>query len=163
MKKLINIIILVLTPIYLFSHSLVLNVLDNQDGTISIEGEFNTGESAAGALVKIITLNSEEILFEQRLTDDKEMIIDIPKIPYKIVLDGGPGHTEEKMGIPPKGGFEKVEESKTKKEEKPSRNNMQISTSPAITISIVFAFILLFATIIISIRNTNKILNQLKQ
>lgn len=165
MKKFINIVFLILTPIYLFAHSLVLNILDNQDDTITVEGMFNTGESAAGALIKIETLDSGETLFQQRLSDDTEMIIEIPKVPYKVILDGGPGHTAEKEGIPPKAGFQKVEkkeEPQKKKEERPSRNNMQISSSPVITISIILAFILLFATIIISIKNTNRLINELK-
>lgn len=170
MKKLINILFLILTPIYLFAHSLVLNILDNQDDTISVEGMFNTGESAAGALIKLEALDSGEILFQQRLSDDTEMIVKIPKVPYKIILDGGPGHTAEKIGIPPKAGFEKIEKIQTKqelkapakKEEKPNRNLMQISSSTAVTVSIIFSFILLFATIIVSIKNTNKLINQLK-
>lgn len=167
MKKLFEISLILFTPIYLFAHSLVLSLYDNNDGTISVVGEFNTGESAAGALVKLEAIHSGEILFQQRLTDD-EMVITIPKIPYKVILDGGEGHTQEKMGIAPQNGFEKVEEKKelkteTKKEEKPSRNLMQISSSPAVTISIVLAFVLLFATIFISIKNTNKLLKEIQK
>ncbi|MEN5407298.1 hypothetical protein [Aliarcobacter butzleri] len=40
---------------------------------------------------------------------------------------------------------------------------MQISSSPAVTISIVLAFILLFATIFISIKNTNKLLKKIQK
>jgi len=165
MKKLIKIIFLILIPIALFAHTLVLNILDNKDDTITIEGMFNTGESAAGALIKIETLDSKEVLFQQRLSDDIEMIVQIPKVPYKIILDGGPGHSAEKIGIPPKDGFEKIkknEEPKPKKEEKPNRNLIQISSSPAVTISIIIAFILLISTMIVSIRNTNKLIKEIK-
>lgn len=166
MNNIFKIGILLLTPLYVFAHSLVLYVDDNKDGTITIAGEFNTGESAAGALVKLEALHSGEILFQQRLTDD-EIIVDIPKIPYKIVLDGGGAdHQEEKIGIPPPNGFDKVEEkvvkTEAKKEQKPNRSLLQISSSPAVTISIVLAFILLFATMLVSIRNTNKILKKLE-
>ncbi|WP_026804076.1 hypothetical protein [Aliarcobacter lanthieri] len=166
MNNIFKIAILLLTPLYVFAHSLVLYVDDNKDGTITIAGEFNTGESAAGALVKLEALHSGEILFQQRLTDD-EIIVDIPKIPYKIVLDGGGAdHQEEKIGIPPPNGFDKVEEkvvkTEAKKEQKPNRSLLQISSSPAVTISIVLAFILLFATMLVSIRNTNKILKKLE-
>ncbi|MBL3519723.1 hypothetical protein ACNSOP_02300 [Aliarcobacter lanthieri] len=166
MNNIFKIAIFLLTPLYIFAHSLVLYVDDNKDGTITIAGEFNTGESAAGALVKLEALHSGEILFQQRLTDD-EIIVDIPKIPYKIVLDGGGAdHQEEKIGIPPPSGFDKVEEkvvkTEAKKEQKPNRSLIQISSSPAVTISIVLAFILLFATMLVSIRNTNKILKKLE-
>ncbi|RBQ26428.1 hypothetical protein [Arcobacter sp. CECT 9188] len=166
MNNIFKIAIFLLTPLYIFAHSLVLYVDDNKDGTITIAGEFNTGESAAGALVKLESLHSGEILFQQRLTDD-EIIVDIPKIPYKIILDGGGAdHQEEKIGIPPPNGFDKVEEkvvkTEAKKEQKPNRSLIQISSSPAVTISIVLAFILLFATMLVSIRNTNKILKKLE-
>ncbi|RBQ28934.1 hypothetical protein ACNSOS_05125 [Aliarcobacter vitoriensis] len=165
MNKIFKIAILLLSPLYIFAHSLVLYVDDNKDGTITIAGEFNTGESASGALVKLEALHSGEILFQQRLTDD-DLIVDIPKIPYKVVLDGGGAdHQEEKIGIAPPNGFEKVEQvakPEAKKEQKPSRSLMQISSSPAVTISIFLAFLLLFATMLVSIINTNKILKKLE-
>jgi len=168
MKKLIKILFLILTPIYLFGHSLVLNIFDNQDDTISVEGMFTTGESAAGALVKLESLDSEEIFFQERLSDNAEMIVEIPKFPYKIILDGGPGHRAEKEGIPPKGGFIKIETKQEikplpKKEEKRSRSLLQISSSTAVTVSILLSFILLLATILISIKNTNKLMLELEK
>ena len=164
MKKLTTLVFLLVTQMYLFGHSLVLNVFDNEDDTITIEGAFNTGESAAGALVKLEGIDSGEILFKQRLSDD-DLIVKIPQIPYIIILDGGPGHTVEKAGIPPKNGFKEIEihTEKSKKEKRPSKNTMSISSSFAVTVSIVFAFILLFATIFISIRNTNKLISELKK
>ncbi|WP_320036079.1 hypothetical protein [Halarcobacter sp.] len=161
MKKLKKIILILILPIYLFSHSIVLNLIDNEDGTITIVGMFNTGESAAGAMVKLIAVNSNEILFQKRLDDNSELTVNIPKIPYKVVLDGGAGHTVFKDGIPPKDGFKKVEQKKEAKQ--PSRTNMEISTSKATTYSIILAFVLLIATIIISILNTNRLMKELKQ
>ncbi|OCM00172.1 hypothetical protein AAX29_00170 [Aliarcobacter thereius] len=166
MNKISKIAILLLSPLYIFAHSLVLYVDDNKDGTITIAGEFNTGESAAGALILLEALHSGEILFQKRLTDD-DLIVDIPKIPYKIVLDGGGAdHQEEKIGVPPPNGFDKVEEKvakqEPKKEQKPSRSLIKLSSSTAVNVSIILAFVLLFATIFISIRNTNKILKKLE-
>ena len=165
MKKLTTIVFLLITQMYLFGHSLVLNVFDNGDNTISIEGAFNTGESAAGALVRIELIESGEVIVKQRLSDDEEFTIEIPQFPYNIILDGGPGHTVEKVGIPPQNGFKKVETNteKPKKEKRPSKASMEVSSSHAITISIIIAFILLFATIIISIKNTNKLINELRK
>jgi len=161
MKKLIISVFLLLTPVYILGHSLVLNVVDNQDDTMTVEGMFNTGESAAGALVKIQAIGSEKIIFQQRLSDTKELTVKIPTIPYMIILDGGEGHTVEQIGIPPRNGFEEVVNVKKKK--KPSKTTMSFSSSYAVTISIIFGFILLFATIFISIKNTNKLLSELKK
>ncbi|RXJ90335.1 hypothetical protein CRV01_04040 [Arcobacter sp. CECT 8983] len=161
MNKIVKLILIFLVPATLYSHSLLLNVFDNNDGTITVEGMFNTGESAAGAFVKLQALNSGEILFEKRLPDSNELTIKIPKIKYQVLLDGGPGHTVIKEGIPPKEGFIK-EEKKVKKNNNSKRMNATISSSKAVTISIAIAFILLFATIFISIRNTNKLIKELQ-
>lgn len=165
MKKLTTVVFLLITPMYLFGHSLVLNVFDNGDNTISIEGAFNTGESAAGALVRIELIESGEVIVKQRLSDDEEFTIEIPQFPYNIILDGGPGHIVEKVGMPPQNGFKKIEinTEKPKKEKRPSKTSMEVSSSPAVAISIIIAFILLFATIIISIKNTNKLINELRK
>ncbi|NVJ54699.1 MAG: hypothetical protein HWD90_13525 [Campylobacteraceae bacterium] len=161
MNKVIKLIMILLLPATLYSHSLLLNIFDNNDGTITVEGMFNTGESAAGAFVKLKATNSGEILYEKRLPDSNELTIKIPKVQYQVFLDGGPGHTVIKEGIPPQGGFIK-EEKKAKKNNNSKRMNTTISSSKAVTISIVVAFILLFATIFISIRNTNKLVKELQ-
>ncbi|RXJ68906.1 hypothetical protein CRV08_05570 [Halarcobacter ebronensis] len=165
MNRLIKVAIVALFPIYLYSHSLVLNLMDNEDGTITASGMFNTGESAAGAMVRILAIESQEILYEKRLPENSELTIPIPKVAYTVVLDGGPGHTVSKPGIEPQGGFikEKMPKEGKNKKEQPSRTNMQISSSNAVTYSIIVAFLLLFATIFISIKNTNKLLQELKK
>ena len=164
MKNLLKLLIILLLPTYIFAHSLVLYVDDNKDGTITVFAEFNTGESATGAIIKLVALHSNEILFQKRLTDE-DMILDIPKIPYKVVVDDGDEHSSEKIGIAPPNGFEKVEASqiKVQKEERKSRSLLEISSSKAVTVSIILAFILLFATLFISIKNTQKILNEIKK
>lgn len=163
MKKILSLLITLLLPISVFAHSLLLNVFDNEDNTITIEGEFNTGESAAGANVQLIALNSEKILFEKRLSDESELTVSIPKQAYKIVLDGGPGHKIIKKGIPPKEGFKKEIKKEAKKtdENKNGKLNMSISSNIATTTLLLVAFLLLFSTIFISIRNTNKLLNEI--
>lgn len=162
MNKLIKTILIFLIPATLYSHSLLLNIFDNQDGTITVEGVFNTGESAAGAFVKLQAIESGEILFEQRLPDSNELTMAIPKIKYQVLLDGGPGHIVIKEGIEPKGGFEKVEVIKEKRKDKTSKMSAELSSSKAVTVSIIVAFILLLATILISIRNTNRLMNELQ-
>jgi len=46
-----------------------------------------------------------KVLFKQRLPEQSEITLDIPKEPYQIVLDGGPGHVIVKKGIAPTEGF----------------------------------------------------------
>ncbi|MFA5704168.1 MAG: hypothetical protein WC982_11710 [Advenella sp.] len=166
MRNSIKIILLILLQIELYSHTLVMDMMDNGDNTITVVGMFNTGESAAGAMIIVEALDSGEILFQQRLSNDNEIIIQIPTLPYKVILDGGPGHTVEKAGIAPNNGFKEVEKivhtkTETKKQQSPSRSLMQISSSVAVTVSIILAFILLFATVVISIINTNKLMSNL--
>ena len=167
MKILLKISLLFVFSSYLLAHSLLLSVYDNQDGTISIEGYFNTGESAAGAFIRLKAIETNEILFEQRLPDSSELTVKIPEIEYQIILDGGPGHTVIEKGIAPEGGFKKVTAAPaTKKSEKQKdrsgKMSMQLSSSPAVNISIIVGFVLLFATIMVGILNNNKLLRELK-
>lgn len=162
-KKRLFILILLLLPTFVFSHTLLLNVFDNEDNTINVEGIFNTGQLAPGAEIRLESLNTGEILYKKRLPDESELTIDIPNEPYQIVLDGGPGHQVVNSGIEPKNGFSK-QIKKNKKESKLSqpRTSQQGMTIEMI-ISVSIAFLLLFLTIFISIRNTNKLMLQLKQ
>ncbi|RXJ57975.1 hypothetical protein [Candidatus Marinarcus aquaticus] len=163
MKKLFYLFCTFIMSLTLYAHTLVLNLDDNEDGTLFIQGMFNTGESAEGALVIVESLDNQEVLFKKRLPSSSELIVPMPKVAYHVVLDGGPGHTVIKEGIEPIGGFKVEEKKETKKQKAPNRANMQISNSPAVTISIVIAFTLLIATIVISIFNTNRLMRELKK
>ncbi|ADG92215.1 conserved hypothetical protein [Arcobacter nitrofigilis DSM 7299] len=157
MKIYLKIITLILLGLNLYAHELDIKVKDNNDNTMTITALFNTGESAAGVLLKLEDKLTKEILYEQRIPSNNKLVIDIPKIAYLIVLDEGDDDITIKEGIPPKEGFQ--EQNSKKKEKK--RTDAQFSTSKAITISIAIAFLLLFATIFISIRNTNKLMKML--
>ena len=106
---------------FVLSHTLVLNLMDNEDGTIQISSMFNTGQSAAGALVKAKLINSDKIIYEKRLPEEGEINFKIPNSPYLVILDGGPGHSIQKEGIPPKEGY-KEDIKKQKKIAKQSNN-----------------------------------------
>lgn len=106
MKKNIFIVLMVFTTaLSLSAHSLIMMVNDEGDGNVLIRGEFNTGQVAAGATVRLTSLQNGSVLFEKRLPEEGEMIVKIPDIPYEIILDGGPGHTRTQEGIAPPGGF----------------------------------------------------------
>lgn len=93
---------------FLHAHTLMLQTNDEGDGKLLIKGVFSTGETAAGALVKLKTLHDGQIVFEQRLPTLGELIAPIPSAPYEIILDGGSGHTVTRQGIAPPEGFKEV-------------------------------------------------------
>lgn len=147
--------ILALT-IQVFAHKLILNVLDNGDDTITIQGSYDTGQSATNAKVILQSLNGE-ILYEKRLPDESELTIKIPTQPYKIVLDGGIGHQAIKEGIEPQKGF-----TKQTKKSKQTNINTQGLNLPSMLLLIV-AILLFILTIYFSYKNTNKLLKQLEK
>lgn len=160
MKK---ILIFMFFSMSLFAHNLIMNVIDNKDNTITVVGEFSTGEDAAGAMIRLESLVNAEVLYKQRLPQESELTINIPKEPYQIVLDGGPGHTIVKEGIAPLEGF--------KKEIKEKEVNTKLSTAQnannewdLITIFFFSLCLILFGlAIYFSNKNTNKILEKLKE
>lgn len=160
MKK---ILIFVFFSMSLFAHNLIMNVIDNKDNTITVVGEFSTGEDAAGAMIRLESLVNAEVLYKQRLPQESELTINIPKEPYQIVLDGGPGHTIVKEGIAPLEGF--------KKEIKEKEVNTKLSTAQnannewdLLTIFFFSLCLILFGlAIYFSNKNTNKILEKIKR
>ncbi|MGB7401294.1 MAG: hypothetical protein WA916_01865 [Arcobacter sp.] len=158
MKIYLKIITLILLGLNLYAHELDITIKDNKDNTMTITALFNTGESAAGVLLRLEDKKTKEILYEKRLPTDNKLIVDIPKFAYLIILDEGDNDLTIKEGIPPKEGFQ--EQKKEKKQK--SRLDTQLSTSKAITVSIFIAFLLLFATIFVSIKNTNKLIKELQ-
>jgi len=165
MNNFLKTILLVVLPINIYAHSLLLNIVNNNNNTITVEGIFNTGESASGALIKLESIETKETLYKKRLPDISQLTINIPKEPYLVILDGGEGHQVSEQGVPPKEGF--LKENKDKKTElekdKSRKKNIQLSSSNAVIVSIVLAFVLLFATILINIRNTNRLLKEMKK
>jgi len=151
--------------ISLYAHNLILNVIDNNDNTITVEGLFDTGADAAGAQVRLESLTNGEVLYAKRLPIESELTIEIPNEPYQIVLDGGPGHTMIREGIEPLEGFSKELKEKVKTDNKElsktksSNNDWNLTTIILFTVCI----ILLLLAIYFSSRNTNKIIKEIKE
>jgi hypothetical protein len=162
MKK---ILIFMFFSMSLFAHNLIMNVIDNKDNTITVVGEFSTGEDAAGAMIRLESLVNAEVLYKQRLPQESELTINIPKEPYQIVLDGGPGHTIVKEGIAPLEGFKK--EIKEKEKEVNTKLSTAQNANNEWDLLTIFFFVLcliLFGlAIYFSNKNTNKILEKLKE
>ena len=145
----------------LFGHTLLLNVFDNEDNTITVEGVFNTGEMAVGALIRLEALNTGNVLYKKRLPDESELTIDIPKEPYQIVLDGGPGHQVVQNGIAPQEGFSVAINTKKQVQLSQARNGTRPWTLPLVS-SLLVVFIVLLATILICKRHTTSIVEAIK-
>jgi hypothetical protein len=161
MNKIIKIFILLVTfQSLLFAHSLLLDVFDNEDNTIQVEGIFSTGEPASGAQILLESLIDGKILYKKRLPVEGELTIVIPKEEYQVILNGGPGHKIIKKGIAPKNGFVKKSNSEEIIFDRVGKNN---SRNDIIYYGLTCAFFLLFFTIFISIRNTNKIITILRE
>lgn len=105
--------IFIITIILQFSinaHTLVFNAIDNEDGTMEVVGMFSTGRSTEGAKLKIVSLATTKILYEERIPANGSLTMKIPTEAYKLILDSGPGHVLERVGdIEPEKGFQNVE------------------------------------------------------
>ena len=56
-----------------------LEIIDNKNNTITIIGDEEHKQGLAGALIKVESLISGEILFKDRLPKESKITIDIPK------------------------------------------------------------------------------------
>ncbi len=89
--------LLAMMPALSQAHTLYMNVLDNGDGTVTVEGLFSTGGSAAG-LPLILEDNEGNILKKMKMDEFGEASFEKPAVPYIIFLDGGPGHRVRQEG-----------------------------------------------------------------
>ncbi|XPV54681.1 MAG: hypothetical protein ACNI3H_07130 [Halarcobacter ebronensis] len=160
--KIKSILVFLLLSLNLSAHTLLMDVIDNKDNTITVVGAFSTGEKTVGALVKLESLISGEVLYQKRLPDESELTIEIPKEQYQVVLDGGAGHTVVKEGFAPLEGFTKKTSTETSsKKLSQNQHGALISTSVIVLFSI--AFVLLALTLYFSARNTKMLTAQLKK
>ena len=96
MKKLLacGALAAMLLPGTAFAHSPMLNCFDNGDGTITCEGGFSDGSSASGVRMSVKD-GSGKVLMEGRMNKDSEYTFDKPGGAYKVIFDGGDGHSIE--------------------------------------------------------------------
>jgi len=143
-----------------------MNVIDNEDDTVTVVGQFSTGQVALDAMVRFEALNTGEILYKKRLPESGELDVKIPTQAYQIVLDGGPGHTIVKDGIAPIKGYtiNKNIQKKGDKEKSTLSQNMTTKDiwSWAYIVLISITFLLIALTIYYSKRNTDKILRMIE-
>ncbi|MEA1922885.1 MAG: hypothetical protein U9N63_09530 [Pseudomonadota bacterium] len=79
------------------AHTPLCTCFDNGDGTITCEGGFSDGSSAAGVTMRVLDKNDKPLI-ESKMNADSEFTFDKPSGPYKVQFDAGPGHEIEIEG-----------------------------------------------------------------
>jgi len=79
------------------AHTPLCSCYDNGDGTITCEGGFSDGSSAAGVEMRLLDAN-EKVLIKGKMDEDSEFTFKKPDGPYKVQFDAGPGHLVEVDG-----------------------------------------------------------------
>ncbi len=80
-----------------WAHSALLNCFDNADNTFTCQGGFSDGSSATG--IRIVLMDAGgTVLQEAQLNADSEIVLPYPRGDFKVLFDGGPGHSVEITG-----------------------------------------------------------------
>lgn len=83
--------VLVLSSALLFAHTPLCLCYDNGDGTVTCEGGFSDGSSAAGVDVRVVDKNGT-VLIKGKFDQNSEFTFDRPKGKFTVIFDAGPGH-----------------------------------------------------------------------
>ena len=101
MKKVFLIMMLaavcVLTASLGFAHTPLCSCYDNGDGSITCEGGFSDGSSAAGVALRVVD-TSGKVLIKGKMDEGSEFTFKRPSGPFKVQFDAGPGHMVEVEG-----------------------------------------------------------------
>lgn len=132
-----------------FSHSPLLLIEDNGDGTIYVEAGFSDGSGAKGLEIRLED-ESGNILYKGVLDDFNSIeSIPIPEVEkYFVIFDAGPGHIVTKDGIVNSNKSEEVsfEEEKqvetkieeTVQKENNSQNNQNVGQYMPVNSSMIY-------------------------
>lgn len=74
------------------AHTPLFSCWDNGDGTLSCEGGFSDGSSAAGIEVRVVD-DKGAVIYSGKLDEFGELTFNKPKGAYSVVFDSGPGHS----------------------------------------------------------------------
>ena len=100
MKKLIGLMtvcVLLLGAGQAFAHSPLCDCFDNGDGTVTCEGGFSDGSSAAGVAMYVKD-GAGKALQESKMDANGEFTFQKPEGDYVVVFDAGEGHQVEILG-----------------------------------------------------------------
>lgn len=73
------------------AHSPICNCYDNGDGSITCEGGFSDGASAAGVAIRILDDN-ERILIDAQMDSLGSFTFPVPNEEFHVVFDAGQNH-----------------------------------------------------------------------
>ncbi len=75
-----------------FAHTPLFSCWDNGDETLSCEGGYSDGSSAAGTTIKVQDPKGK-VIFTGKLDKNGELTFKKPKGEFTVTFDGGPGHS----------------------------------------------------------------------
>lgn len=73
------------------AHTPICSCYLNDDGTVTCEGGFSDGSSAAGVKMTVRTPDGQ-ILIEGAMDEFSEFTFEKPDVPFEIEFNPGPGH-----------------------------------------------------------------------
>jgi hypothetical protein len=73
------------------AHSAVLSCFDNGDDTITCEGGFSDGSSAAGVMLRVLDAH-DKVLLEGKMDGKGTFTFKKPASEYHVVFDAGQSH-----------------------------------------------------------------------
>ena len=80
-----------------FAHTPLCSCYDNGDGTVTCEGGFSDGSSAAGVEMRVLD-SANKVVIKDKMDEDSEFTFKKPEGDYKVEFDAGPGHLVEVQG-----------------------------------------------------------------
>ncbi len=79
------------------AHTPLCSCYDNGDGSITCEGGFSDGSSAAGVEMRVVA-GDGKVLIQNKLDADSEFTFKRPTVPFKVQFNAGEGHLVEVEG-----------------------------------------------------------------
>ena len=73
------------------AHTPLFSCYDNGDGSITCEGGFSDGSSAAGVAVRVVDKDGK-VLMEDKLDEFSEYTVEKPSHEFTVIFDAGDGH-----------------------------------------------------------------------
>jgi hypothetical protein len=73
------------------AHSAVCSCFDNGDETITCEGGFSDGSSAAGVSVRVLDAR-DKVLVDGKMDDSGTFTFQKPEVEYHVLFDAGQSH-----------------------------------------------------------------------
>jgi hypothetical protein len=79
------------------AHTPICSCYDNGDGSVTCEGGFSDGSSAAGVEMTVVDADGK-VLIKGKMDQGSEFNFKKPSGPFKVQFNAGPGHVVEVEG-----------------------------------------------------------------